>query len=51
MDGLSKDFYDSDYRLSQPDFKLLEQNFGPFSVDMFANLFAFQLQPFVSRVV
>ena len=50
MDGLSKDFDASDYKLSQADFRLLEQDFGPFSVDMFASSFSYQFQPFVSRV-
>ena len=50
VDGLSKDFDAGDYKLGQADFRLLEQDFGPFSVDMFASSFSYQFQPFVSRV-
>ena len=50
VDRLSKEFDTSDYKLSSWDFQLLEQDFGPFEVDMFASSFSFQFHPFVSRV-
>ena len=50
VDSLSKEFDTSDYKLSRADFVILEQDFGPFDVDMFASSFSFQFQPFVARV-
>ena len=50
VDSLSKEFDTSDYKLSRADFLALEQDFGPFEVDMFASSFSFQFQPFVAKV-
>ena len=50
VDSLSKEFDTGDYKLSRADFEILEQDFGPFEVDMFASSFSFQFHPFVARV-
>ena len=50
VDSLSKEVDTGDYKLSTRDFEMLEQSFGPFSVDMFASSFSFQFSPFVARV-
>ena len=50
VDSLSKDFDTGDYKLGRADFEMLEQDFGPFEVDMFASSFSFQFHPFVARV-
>ena len=50
VDKLSKEVDTSDYKLSREDFRGLEEAFGPFSCDMFASSFSYQLKPFVARV-
>ena len=48
-DALSKDFDTADYRLSDADFRGLEDAFGPFDVDLFASSFSFLFKPFFAR--
>ena len=50
VDRLSKEVDTSDYKLSRVDFRMLESEFGPFSCDMFASSFSYQMQPYVAKV-
>ena len=48
-DNLSKNFDTSEYKLSQEDFRMLHQRFGPFCLDLFASPFSYLFKPFCSR--
>ena len=50
-DDLSKNFDSSEYKLSQGDFQMLCQSFGPFCLDLFASPFSHVFKPFCSRYV
>ena len=50
-DDLSKNFDSSEYKLSQSDFQMLCQSFGPFCLDLFASPFSHVFKPFCSRYV
>ena len=49
-DDLSKNFDSStNYKLSQGDFQMLCQSFGPFCLDLFTSPFSHLFKPFCSR--
>ena len=50
-DDLSKNFDSSEYKLSQSDFQMLCQSFGPFCLDLFASPFSHVFKPLCSRYV
>ena len=49
FDKMSKDFDSAEYRILEENFEELEEKFGPFSVDLFASEWTYQMKPYYSK--